>query len=383
MPVFQVIRYDGPGADSTGDAQWLVWKYPSESIPLGSQLVVGAGQEAIFIKEGGLGERFGPGTYTLSTKNIPVLGKLVNLPFGGETPFTAEVYFVNRIAKLDMKWGTADPIRVKDPTYDIVVPVRAYGQFGLKIKEADAFVLQLVGALQPDEITMTDRVARYFRGAIISKVKDVIADFIVRKHVGVLDIPASLEEIGETCCERIKGEFERFGLELLNFFVESITVPESDSSVRALREALASKASTLIGAEARKAAKVMEAEAQKAEIDTLGDERYRMKRSFDTMEKAVEGKVGPGGAVMDLGIGLGAAGAIGKGLGDLASQVAAPLSPQIVVRCPACGFDNPQRAKFCAGCGQMLQSEGKPCPHCQAANTPGARFCNSCGQSLQ
>ncbi len=383
MALLHVIKYAGPPAGSGGEEQWLVWKYPSESIPLGSQLVVAPGQEVIFIKEGKLGDSFGPGTHTLSTKNIPLLQKLVNLPFGGDTPFTAEVYFVNRIAKLDMKWGTADPIRVKDPTYEIIVPVRAYGQFGIRINDAAAFVLQLVGAIHPDEITMTDRLTRYFRGAIISKVKDVIAEVIVSKHVSVLDVPTQLEEIGETCRERIRGEFARFGLEVLNFFLESISVPASDPSVISLREALARKAATLIDAEARKAAKVMEAEAQKAEIDTLGDERYRMKRGFDTMEKAVENKGGPGSTVMDLGIGLGAAGAIGKTIGDIASHVTRPASPKTDVRCLACGFENPRGARFCAGCGQTLQSEAKPCPHCKGSNPPGARFCNSCGNPLE
>jgi membrane protease subunit (stomatin/prohibitin family) len=360
-----------------------VWKYRSDSIPLGSQLVVAPGQEVIFLKEGRVADRFGPGTYTLNTKNIPLLQKLVNLPFGGDTPFTAEVYFVNRIAKLDMKWGTADPIRVKDPTYDIIVPVRAYGQFGMRINDAAAFVLQLVGVLHPDELTMTDRVTRYFRGAVISKVKDVIADVIVRKGVSVLDMPAYLEEIGETCRERVGGEFECFGLEVLNFFVESINVPESDSSVIALREALARKAATLIDAAASKAAKVMAAEAQNAEIDTLGDERYRMTRQFDTMDKAVESKGGAAGSLMDLGIGLGAAGAVGKSMSEIASQVAQPASPKTAVRCPACGFENASTARFCSSCGQALRTEGKSCPHCKGTNPSGARFCNGCGKPLE
>jgi len=383
MSLLPVIKYAGPPAESGSEDLWLVWKYPSESIPLGSQLVVAPGQEVIFIKEGSLGDTFGPGTHTLSTKNIPLLQKLVDLPFGGDTPFTTEVYFVNRVAKLDMKWGTADPIRIKDPTYDIIVPVRAYGQFGMKINDAATFVIQLVGVLHPDQITMTDRVARYFRGAIISKVKDVIAEVIVSDRVSVLDVPAQLEEIGEICRERVGGEFERFGLDVVNFFVESISVPESDPSVRSLREALASKAATLIGAEARKAAKVMEAEAQKAEIDTLGDERYRMKRSFDTMEKAVEYKGGPGGTVVDLGIGLGAAGAIGQSTRDIASQVAQPGNPKTAVRCQECGLENPSSAKFCSGCGRMLRSEAKSCPHCKASKPSGARFCNSCGNPLE
>jgi membrane protease subunit (stomatin/prohibitin family) len=385
MPLFHVINYAGPPAESGGEALWLVWKYPSESIPLGSQLVVAPGQEVLLIKEGKLADRFGPGTHTLSTRNIPLLEKLVNLPFGGDTPFTAAVYFVNCIAKLDMKWGTADPIRVQDPTYDIIVPVRAYGQFGMKISDAAAFVLQLVGVLHPDEITMTDRITRYFRGAILATVKEAIAEVIVRQRVSVLDVAAQLKEIGETCRERIDDEFQPFGLEVLSFFVESINVPETDPSVLALREALARKAVTLIDAQGSKAAKVLAAEGQKAEIDTLGDERYRMTRQFDTMEKAVESKggPGPGGTLVDLGIGLGAARAIGKSMSEIASQVVPAGTPKTVIRCPACGFENSSAARFCAGCGQTLRSEAKPCPHCKGSNPPGARFCNACGNPLE
>ena len=382
MPPLHVVKYAGPPVEARGDELWLVWKYPSESIPLGSQLIVAPGQEVIFINGGVLADRFGPGTHTLETKNIPVLQKLVNLPFGGDTPFNAQVYFVNRVAKLDMKWGTPDPIRVKDPTYDIIVPVRAFGQFGIRIHDAAAFVNQLVGVLRPDETSMTDHVTRYFRGAIVSKVKDVIADLIVSQRIGVLDMPAHLEEIGQICLGRVAGEFKRFGLAVLNFFVESISVPENDASVISLRNALASKAAMLIDAQARKAAKVMDAEAQKAEFDTLGDDRYRLKRGFDTMEKAAESKAGSGGTVMDLGVALGAASVIGKSMSDLASQVAPPVSSKTTVACVKCGFDNPPGAKFCAGCGQLLQTETQACPHCKAANPVAARFCNSCGHSL-
>jgi membrane protease subunit (stomatin/prohibitin family) len=180
MPLFQVIKFDGPAAGS-GNESWLTWKYPGESLRIGTQLVVAPGQEAVFIKEGRIGDRFGPGTHTLSTKNIPLLEKLVNLPFGGDTPFTAEIYYVNTIAKLDMKWGTADPIRVKDPVYDIIVPLRAFGQFGVRISDAATFVEQLVGAMHPDEFTTTDRIMQYFRGAVLSRIKDVIAEMVVSR----------------------------------------------------------------------------------------------------------------------------------------------------------------------------------------------------------
>ena len=111
----------------------LVYKFPSENLRLGSQLVVYPTQTAFFVKGGVILDEFICGTYTLKTENIPLLGKLINLPFNGQTPFKAEVWFINQVAILDCKWGTASPIQIEDPKYGIIVPIRAFGQYGLKL----------------------------------------------------------------------------------------------------------------------------------------------------------------------------------------------------------------------------------------------------------
>ena len=111
----------------------LVYKFSPENLRLGSQLVVYPTQTAFFVKGGVILDEFICGTYTLKTENIPLLGKLINLPFNGQTPFKAEVWFINQIAILDCKWGTASPIQIEDPKYGIIVPIRAFGQYGFKI----------------------------------------------------------------------------------------------------------------------------------------------------------------------------------------------------------------------------------------------------------
>jgi hypothetical protein len=161
MALIDRLKYDGPG----GQAPWLVYKHPSDNLVLGTQLIVNKSQEAIFFKGGNALDVFGPGTHTLAAGNIPLLQKLVNLPFGGKTPFTAEVYYINKAAKLDLKWGTPDAFQVTEPRYHIIVNVRAYGQFGVKIADGRNFTTQIVGALHGDDVFAYDKVASYIQGS--------------------------------------------------------------------------------------------------------------------------------------------------------------------------------------------------------------------------
>ena len=129
MAIIDRIKFDGQASG----LHWLVYKYPSEQFVLGSQLIVNQGQEALFLKGGEALDLFGPGTHTLTTGNLPLLNKLVNLPFGGKTPFTAEIYYVNRTVKLDLPWGTQTAIPLEDPKYGLLLNVGAYGQYGIAI----------------------------------------------------------------------------------------------------------------------------------------------------------------------------------------------------------------------------------------------------------
>lgn len=118
----------------------LVHKFESDGLRLGSQLIVYPGQTAFFIKGGKIYDEFTSGTYIINSENIPLLGKVINIPFDGETPFKAEVWFVNAISLLNNKWGTMTPIQVEDPKYDVIVPIRAYGQYGFHIDNPRLFL---------------------------------------------------------------------------------------------------------------------------------------------------------------------------------------------------------------------------------------------------
>ena len=137
MAIIDVVKWNGTPSI-------LAWKFPSEELSTWTQLVVNETQEAYLVKEGVYQGPFRAGRHTLSTENIPLLRNLIGIPFGGRSPFSAEVWFVNLITNLDIKWGTADPIQLQDPEYKIMVPVRAYGQYGIKISDPKRFLLKLV-----------------------------------------------------------------------------------------------------------------------------------------------------------------------------------------------------------------------------------------------
>ena len=163
MAIIDRIKYDAPSDDA------IVWKFPSESIRLGAQLIVNESQDAVFFKGGKALDTFGAGTHTLSSDNIPLLSKLINLPFGGKTPFTAEVWYVNKTVKRDLKWGTKGPVQVIDPMYNYPVSVRAFGRWGMRINDARSFVVQMVGTQTSSDLSRkgyigSERVEEYFVG---------------------------------------------------------------------------------------------------------------------------------------------------------------------------------------------------------------------------
>lgn len=355
MAIIDRIKYDG----STNGLQWLVHKYPSEQFVLGSQLIVGTGQEALFVKGGEALDLFGPGTYTLSTGNLPVLNKLVNLPFGGKTPFSAEVYYINKTADLDMKWGTSNPIPLEDPKYGLILNVGAHGQYGITIADSRLFVSRIIGAVPNGATANPVTVLRYFNGLINAKVKSVTAAYMIKNQVSFLEISQYLSELSEAFQEALNDEFDRFGIELVNFYCESIAPkPEEYEKLRTYKEDLA-----------------------------LGKDFYQQRRSLDIMEKLAENPSSGGiaNAGIGLGMGFGVAGQFSNaftGIGQNVNAAPAPVSAQSTqIVCPKCGAQNSQSMKFCGNCGNKLAAT-VICPHCGKEVPAGMKFCGECGQPL-
>jgi len=219
VAVVDRIKFDAPSEEI------LVWRYPGEQLRLGSQLVVSQSQEAVFVKRGEALDVFGPGTHTLSTGNLPLLHRLVNLPFGGDTPFTAEVWFVNKTVRRGLKWGTKTPIPIIDSVYNYPVNVRAYGRWGLRITDSRSFVTQIVGTLK---MTDTTRIEEHFIGEIDRKFSDAMAEFFESQKTSVFQANAQLNELSTFTGSAISREFGRYGIEIANFNIERISIPKEE-----------------------------------------------------------------------------------------------------------------------------------------------------------
>jgi len=291
MATIDRIKFD------SGSDELLVWKFPGDNFKLGAQLIVNQSQEALFLKGGEVFDLFGPGTHTLSTANMPLLSALINLPFAGETPFTAEVWFVNRTVKRDLKWGTQGPVLLMDPTYNYPISVRSYGRWGLRIKDSRTFLLRITGSLQSATST---KIHEYFIGEIHQRFSAILAKFIAEDRVSVFEINAKLNELSDYSVKAIGPEFSNFGIELINFNVEQVSIPDTELA----------KFQSVFG-------RRMEIEQiSKTEVGRA----YTTMRTFDTLEKAAQNPSGSAGALiaggLGLGVGLGAAVPLGKEMGQ-------------------------------------------------------------------
>lgn len=349
MAIVEVVKYNGK-------PNILAWKYPSEEIGTWTQVIVNETQEVVFVKEGKVLDILGPGRHTLSTQNIPLISKIINLPFGGRSPFTAEIWYINKIVSLDVKWGTSPAIQLQDPKYNVFVPVTSYGQFGIRVKDSKEFLTKLVGTLPSFD---HDVMVRYFRGLIVSNAKDVISGYLVKKNISILEINAYISEISKELEQRLKPKFENFGIELVNFYTTSIETPDDDSAVIKLKEAL----------------------AKRAEMEIVGYD-YNTARSFDTLETVAKNE-GSGSNLMNAGIGLGMGFGLGGQFGNQMGSISSKMNTSGVkeksnkIKCTKCGSYVDENQKFCPECGEKI---GNFCKVCGAKlNKKGQKFCPECG----
>jgi membrane protease subunit (stomatin/prohibitin family) len=291
MALVDRIKFDSP-SDTI-----LVWKFPSEELHLGSQLIVNQSQEAVFVKGGEVFDVFGPGTHTLATGNLPLLSAVVDFPFGGKTPFSAEVWYVNKTVKRDLRWGTTSPVPLLDPEFNYPISVRAYGRYGVRVTDSRLFVREIVGTLRWAD---SEKLNEYFVGEIHQKFSAALANFITGQSVSIFKINGLLNELASASLEAISPEFARFGIEVVNYNVERVSIPDDELQ----------KFQAVFG--------------RRMEIDQISKaqvgQAYTTMRTFDTLEKAAANEGGGAGALLagglGLGVGVGAGVPLGQKLGE-------------------------------------------------------------------
>ncbi len=292
MAIIDLVKWNG-------NPNLMAWKFPSEELSTWTQLIVNETQEAYLVKGGVYEGPFLAGRHTLSTKNIPLLTTLIGLPFGGQSPFSAEVWYVNKQTNMDIRWGTPDPIQLQDPQYKILVPVRAFGQYGIRISDAKKFLMKLVGTLPAFD---TETIANYFKGIFMTRIKTEIANAIVKQGESILTVSTRLEDLSEMLKTSLLPNMDEYGVALSNFNIISINVPEDNPGYKKLQEAL----------------------AKKTEMDIIGF-NYQQERSFDVMQTAA-GNEGSAGGMMGAGMGMGMGMGMGIPMGNMMGNMAGQMN---------------------------------------------------------
>ncbi len=400
--------------DSTGDN--IVLRFPEHGdadIKLGAQLVVRESQVAIFYRGGQALDIFGPGRHTLSTANLPLLNRIINLPFGGETPFKAEVYFVSTKTFINKKWGTKEPLPFRDQVLK-VVRLRSFGIMSYKVVDPQLFVNKVVGT---EGRFNTDQINDFLRNVVVGRLMDVLGENLKT----LLDLAALYDEIGIATKARTADDFAKYGLELEDLIVNAISPPP----------------------EVQK--KIDERSGMGLFEDNMaGFQQYQMGYAMRDMAQNEGGSGNMANAGMGMGMGLGmgfmmpgmvanampgmapgyppgyrpapgapppgqppagypgqmpggypppaggqappqmGAAAAGAAAGAAVGAGAAPQARAGQAPCTKCGQPVPTNFKFCPSCGTPV-SPPQPevvCAKCGAKAAAGSKFCPSCGAPM-
>lgn len=203
--------------DNSSDT--LIWKFPDNENNLknGAQLTVRESQVAILLDEGRVADVFGPGRHVLATANLPILTTLRGWKYGFESPFKVDVYFVSTKQFANLKWGTPNPVILRDPEFK-QVRVRAFGTFALRVREAAKFLTEFAGTAS---VVRVGDVEGQLRSAIVNKFSDTLAE----ANVSVLDLARNYQELGERLRPLLQDDFGAYGLELTRFYLENASLP--------------------------------------------------------------------------------------------------------------------------------------------------------------
>jgi membrane protease subunit (stomatin/prohibitin family) len=358
--------------DETG--QELVHRLPesgSGEIKHGAQLTVRDSQAGILFYKGKACDAFGPGRHTLKTGNLPILTKILSIPWRGDSPLRAEVYMANMKCFANLKWGTQDPVAFRDAELGLV-RLRAHGIYNIQIVQPVLFINSMVGTMGK---YTTEDISSYLKKVIVSRLNDYLGEHLD----SLFNLPGKFDELSEALQQKLSADFSHFGLKLSQLFITSITPPEE----------------------------VQKAIDDQSRMNVIKDmDKFVKMKAAMAMEKAAEGH-GEASAGVGMGMGLMMPAMFSRSLTG-ASEIPqqelvtctdchhslsadANFCPycghqQLVLsQCENCGKNLMPNAKFCPKCGQSTGSRPKAaiCRHCQAKNLPGAMFCNQCGNRVE
>ncbi len=389
MAIIDLVRWAPQGNQTI-----YAYRFPETNLSTYTQLIVQESQEAILFSKGQIVGKFGPGKHTLNTENLPILRSLYGLPFGGKNPFTAEVWFVNKLQPYNIDWSI-DRMDIHDADYNTGIPLVANGRYGLKITDAERFLIKIVGTKNSfDQNDLTDQ----FFGEFSTKTKSTVLQFMINNRIGLKQISAHLDSISEHLKTVMLPFWENLGLELTKFYVTSIEVDSSTEVGKRVLDAISRQSA-----------------------QSIGGYTWQQEKAFDVAKDAVDGLSNSNSGIMGAIVAsnmMGGLGGVGGGVmqpqynqptfgGTNQNQQGNNVQPVNQVKevycsncskkfpsthrfcphcgdpydaCPKCGTDNDKNAKRCVSCGTPLQTEMALCTNCNTPLAPGSSFCGNCGQ---
>ena len=237
MAIIDLVRWS-----PQGDETIFAWRFPHTNLSTYTQLIVQESQEAVLFSKGQIMGKFGPGKHTLNTENLPILRSLYGIPFGGKNPFTAEVWFVNRIQTFSIDWYI-DRMAIHDADYNTQLPLTASGQYGLQVTDAEKFLVKIVGTRS--EYTQED-LTEQFTGEFTTKTKSTIVQYMLKHRVGFKQISAYLDMLSEYLRGAMNPFWDALGLRLNKFYVSTIDISDATPEDRRVKEAISQQAAMSI-----------------------------------------------------------------------------------------------------------------------------------------
>lgn len=340
----------------TDDSQdTLVHKYDmnGKEIMMGAQLTVRESQQAIFVNEGQLADIFAPGRYELQTSNMPIMTKLKAWKFGFNSPFKSDVYYVSTRQFMDRKWGTTNPVMMRDADFGMI-RVRAFGTYSFHVVNAEALLKECFGTNKVYRASDID-------GQIKKMCVSTLSDAIAESKIPALDIAANYDELGNYAMQMINAKLEQLGIELTAFVIENVSLPEE----------------------------VEKAMDRRTSMGVVGDlNKYTQFQAAEALRESANNPSGNAGAAMGIGSGMAMGqmfmntlnqGMMGQ---QQAAPAAAPAAPAAKAFCSECGGAIAVGSKFCPHCGAKQEAAANVCPGCGAQVKAGAKFCTECGTKL-
>jgi len=328
-------------------------------IMTGSTLVVRESQMAIFVYKGKVADVFEPGTYRLTTEVLPFLTQFLSIGTGFDIPIKSEVYFINTKQFVAQKWGTKNPIALRDNEFGMV-RLRGYGIYNFRVVDPKAFMKEVFGT---NEVYTSQEVSEQIKPMVIQALTDAIAE----SKMSILDLATHYNELSGEVVKKSEGEFVPYGIKIEKFVVENISLP--DEVERALDE--------------------------RSKIGIMSDKMgtYAQYQAATAMRDAANNPSG-GGNFVGMGIGLNSAGVMGGMFNN--SMQTVQDKPKKTKTCIKCGAEISEKAKHCsecgaiqsktcAKCGEPISARSKFCPNCgeKVATTVTKKICPDCGEELK